>query len=251
MITKLEIIELAKLNLKKYRQLENKFIAEGKRLVQEGLKSGYSCEKIIVSKGFALKESNFLKSLEMYSTKIFTISNNSFNKITSTKNPQGIAALFNIPQKSAMVEKQKTIVCLENISDPGNVGTILRTCDWFGIKSVILSKDCAEIYNSKVLRASMGAIFTLQIIEEQNLIEKLLQLKEENYGLYYADMAGEDYKNVDTNENKVIIFSNEAFGPSDELKEVCDTPITIPKKGNIDSLNVAAAAAVILARITD
>ena len=251
MITKSEILELAKLNLKKYRQLENKFIAEGKRLIQEGLKSSFSCEKIIVSEDFALKESNFLQSLEKYSIKVFTISNNGFNKIASTKNPQGIAAVFNIPQKRTIAGKQKTIVCLENISDPGNVGTILRTCDWFGIKSVILSKDCAEIYNPKVLRASMGAIFTLQVSEDVDLIEKLLEFKKENYNLYYADMAGEDYRNINPNEKKVIVFSNEAFGPSAELKKDCDTSITIPKKGNIESLNVAAAAAVILARISD
>jgi TrmH family RNA methyltransferase len=251
MISKLEISETAKLNLKKFRLSENKFIAEGKRLVLEGLQSSFSCEKIIFSEDFYTKETDFLSSLEKYSNKISKISNKDFAKIASTKNPQGIAAVFNIPKEVSTEKKQKTVICLENISDPGNVGTILRTCDWFGVKSVLLSKECAEIYNPKVLRASMGAIFTLKVSKDVDLIEKLLKFKEQDYKLYFADMNGKDYRKIDANEKKVIVFCNEAFGPSAELKKICDSPITIPKKGNIESLNVAAAAAVILARVTD
>lgn len=251
MLSKSEIIGLAKLNLKKYRQSESKFIVEGKRLVQEGLNSSLSCEEIIVSEDFNIKEAYFLKSLEKYSIKVSKVSNNGFNKITSTKNPQGIAAVFNIPHEVNIEKNQNIIVCLENISDPGNVGTILRTCDWFGVKAVLLSKECAEIYNPKVLRASMGAIFTLQINECVDITDKLSEFKKENYNLYYADMEGEDYRKIEANEKKVIVFCNEAFGPSEELKKVCDKSITIPKKGNIESLNVAAAAAVILAGLTD
>lgn len=251
MNSKTGISELIKLNQKKFRQSENKFIVEGKRLVLEGLKSAFSCEKIIVSETFANKESNILNSLEKYSSKISKIKDKDFAKIALTKTPQGIAAVFNIP-KNIIIEKNLiTIVCLENISDPGNVGTILRTCDWFGVKSVLLSKECAEIYNSKVLRSSMGAIFTLQITEELDLIKKLIEFKEKDYKIYFADMNGMDYRKIDANEKKVIVFCNEAFGPSAELIKVCDTPVTIPKKGNIESLNVAAAAAVILSKITD
>ena len=148
------------------------------------------------------------------------------------------------------INDDKLIVCLENISDPGNVGTILRSCDWFGIKSVLLSRDCADIYNPKVLRASMGAVFNLSIFNQVDLYDELNKLKERSYKLYYADMNGIDYKDVKGNEKKVITFCNEAFGPSDELKIISHTSITIPKKGNIDSLNVSAAAAVILSELT-
>jgi len=249
MSTKAEIQLLSKLILKKYRESENKFIAEGKRLVSEGVKSNFNCLEVFVTNDFKEREFEFYNYLELQKLKISVLNNKDFSKISSTKNPQGIAAVFNIPRSESKLINDRIIVCLENISDPGNVGTILRSCDWFGIKSVILSKDCAELYNPKVLRASMGAIFNLNILENIDLINKLPELKNQDYKVYFADMQGIDYRKVNYKEKVVITFCNEAFGPSKELREVCDTSITIPKKGNIDSLNVAAAAAVILSHL--
>ena len=249
MSTKSEIAQISKLNLKKYRDSEQKFIAEGKRLVLEGLKSNYNCTKILISHDFEEKEGDLLHSLVQFSSRFVFITNKDFSKISSTKNPQGIAAVFEIPINNFESKPENIIIGLENISDPGNVGTILRSCDWFGIKTVLLSKECADIYNSKVLRASMGAVFNLRIEEEVNLIDRITEFKNNNYKTYFADMNGLDYRKIDANDKVMITFCNEAFGPTNELKGICDNSITIPKKGNIDSLNVAAAAAVILAQL--
>ena len=140
-------------------------------------------------------------------------------------------------------------MCLDNISDPGNVGTILRTCAWFGIKAVLLSKDCAELYNPKVLRSSMGGVFNLNIFENVDLQIEIQSLKSLNYKIYLADMNGTDYRNVNFEKKTAIIFSSEAFGPTKEIANLSDIKITIPPKGNIESLNVSAAAAIILSRI--
>jgi RNA methyltransferase, TrmH family len=249
MSSKSEIRSISKLNLKKYRDSENKFIAEGKRLVSEGVKSNFNCLEIFITNDFKEREFEFYKSFESQNVNITILGNKDFSKISSTKNPQGIAAVFAIPSTESILFTDRTIVCLENISDPGNVGAILRSCDWFGIKSVILSKDCADLYNPKVLRATMGAIFNLNVLENANLIDLLTDFRNQNYNIYYADMDGVDYREVNYKENSVITFCNEAFGPSKELRKVCDNPITIPKKGNIESLNVAAAAAVILSQL--
>jgi len=248
MISKSEILAVTKLKYKKFRESKREFIAEGKRLVEEGVKSSYICKKIFLTPDFVKKETKFIKLLESYSMNIISLNNKDFLKISSTKNPQGIAALFDIPKVEHGEIFDSLIVGLENISDPGNLGTILRSCDWFGIKSVILSKECAEIYNPKVLRASMGAIFNLNIISNVDLIDTISKYGDKNYNSYYADMKGLDYREIDYLEKTIIIFCNEAFGPSKELKQVCSGSITIPKKGNIESLNVAAAAAVILSQ---
>lgn len=250
MANKSEIVQISKLNLKKHRTIERKFIAEGKRLVLEGLKSDYICNKLLISYDFKEKELKLLRTLQQYSDKFLLISNKEFLKISSTKNPQGIAAVFEMPIPQLKQKPENIVIGLENISDPGNVGTILRSCDWFGVKNVLLSENCADIYNPKVLRASMGAVFNLSIEEEIDLITRLDDLRKNNYKTYYADMSGIDYRTIVKSEKMVITFCNEAFGPTSKLQDVCDNSITIPKKGSIDSLNVAAAAAVILAQLT-
>ncbi len=249
MATKSEIKYFSALKLKKYRKFEKKFLAEGKRLVEEGIKSNFECIRVFVTNHFCNLENNFLNELKTRNIGVDVVKEYEFSKFSSTQNPQGIIAVFKMPENNIIEQSTNFIVGLENISDPGNLGAILRSCDWFGIKSVILSNGCADIYNSKVVRASMGAIFNLNIVENVNLIEALPEFRTDNYKIYYTDMNGQDYRDVNFETKSVVVFCNEAFGPSKELKQVCDGSITIPKKGNIDSLNVAAAAAVILSRI--
>lgn len=251
MLSKSKVHALSKLSLKKFREIENKFIVEGKRLISEGLNSDFKCLEILATQKFMdhdFEYANFLKSKK---NNIVIITESEITKISSTKNPQGIAAVFEKPKPAKINFKDELIVCLENISDPGNIGTILRSCDWFGVKTVLLSNTCAELYNPKVLRASMGAIFNLDVFENINLIEKLEDLKKQNYKIYFADMNGLDYRELNNSEKLNIIFCNEAFGPSNELRKVCNSSITIPRKGKIESLNVSAAAAVILSHLTN
>ncbi|MFZ1290557.1 MAG: RNA methyltransferase [Melioribacteraceae bacterium] len=249
MISKSEIKNLSKLTQKKFRISEQKFIVEGKRLVEEGLKSNFKCLEVFVTEDFLNSSQEIFNNFNSKKIKHSVINNDDIERLTSTKNPQGIVAVFEIPPSKEKLIYDKIIICLDNISDPGNVGTILRSCDWFGIKTVFLSKECAEIFNPKVLRASMGAIFNLNIFEDMNLVSEISKLKQQNYKTYLADLDGVDYKKIGFKEKSIIIFSNEAFGPTKELAEICDTKITISKKGNIDSLNVSAAAAIILSAL--
>lgn len=248
MLSKEKLKYYQKLLLKKFRVQEQKFIAEGKRLIHEALDSKYFCETILATKEFADNQNDLIRIIEKKHISYQIIPNKDFTKLSTTKNSQEILGVFKIPEQKNKIDDSSLIVGLENISDPGNLGTILRSCEWFGIKTVILSRECAEIYNPKVVRSSMGAIFKLNIILDTDLTEKITEMKDRNYIAYFADMKGIDYRKVNYNEKLILTFCNEAFGPSEKLKAVCDGSITIPRKGNIDSLNVSAATAVILSQ---
>ncbi|MBK8943839.1 MAG: RNA methyltransferase [Ignavibacteriae bacterium] len=248
MISKTELKYLSKLSQKKYRILEKKFLVEGKRFVEEGLKSRFVCSKIFVTEHFKDNSIDTINLINSKKIEYDIINKIEIEKLTFTENPQGIIAVFEIPDKKK-IEIDGKIICLDNISDPGNVGTILRTCVWFGIKNVFISENSVELFNPKVLRASMGAIFSLNIFDEVDLVEIIKKYKKLNYKSYIADLNGVDFKKIKFDGKSIIIFSNEAFGPTKELLNICDTKITIPKKGNIDSLNVSVAAAVILSSI--
>lgn len=253
MLTKNELKYYSSLLIKKFRDKENKFLCEGIKIVEDALNSSLTCEVLIASREFVNQNSEFERYAHSKNIRFEVLKNTEFNRLSDTKNPQGIVGIFNKSKefsKSRFFETLGLKVCLENISDPGNIGTILRNCDWFGIKDIIVSNDSADIYNPKTIRASMGSLFHLNILEEVNLKEFLPTLKEKGYKIYCSDLNGENIYNHTTDKKSVVIFSNEANGPSKEILNAADTIITIPKLGSAESLNVASASAVILSILT-
>lgn len=248
MITKNELKYYSSLLKKKFRDKENKFIVEGKKIIQEAVKSEFLPEIIIVTNTFYEDEREFLEKISIKNIRIEKLKNQEFSKITDTVNSQGIAAVFEKNYISKKISDSDCIIYLENISDPGNAGTIIRNCDWFGVKNIILSNDCADIFNPKVIRASAGSIFHLNIFENKDL-NFLLDLKNNGYKIFTTDLEGENIYKFNFPEKFIVTFSNEASGPSEELLKITDKKITIPKFGNAESLNVASASAVILSRI--
>ncbi len=248
MISNNELKYYSKLLQKKYRSSESKFICEGKRLVEEGFLSDFRCEIVLYTEDFLNENNSFFDDFE--SVRIEKIKNAELKKVTDTNNPQGIAAVFEMPSKKQANFSANIIVALDNINDPGNCGTILRNCDWFGISDVLLSENSAEIYNPKTLRASMGAVFRLNIYNSENFIKDLQSFKDNGYKNVSSDLEGISLYKFDKREKLVIIFSNEAHGPSEEILNLCDVKICIPGKGKAESLNVASASAVILSELT-
>lgn len=253
MISKNELKYYSSLLQKKFRIEESKFIAEGKKIVEEGIDSNYECEIVLATNDFNEKEKNFVDTIKGKVKKIEILKSTEFKKLSDTKTPQGIAGVFSTLKKNQSklpkIDSSK-IICLENISDPGNLGTIIRTCDWFGIKNLILSKDSVELFNPKVIRSSMGSVFHLNIYENIDLIKGLSSFKKKNYKFLCADLNGEDVFNYTFPERYILFFCNEASGPSNELLSFIDNSITIPKLGKAESLNISAAAAVILSIIS-
>jgi TrmH family RNA methyltransferase len=230
---------------KKFRKSENKFIVEGKKLVYEGLKSNYECEIVIITEEFYRNNKEFIEFVKQRSI-IEKIEPDEVKRLSDTETPQGVFAIFNKREDTRLNSIDRLIIALDNINDPGNVGTILRSCDWFGVKSVFLSEGCAEVFNPKTIRASMGSLFRINFIDDVNLINIIAKYKNNGYLSYATDLNGENIYSFNFPHKGIIIFSNEANGPNQDLLNNVDGVINIPKFGNAESLNVSTASAVIL-----
>jgi TrmH family RNA methyltransferase len=250
MITKNELKYYSSLLQKKFRNEENKFIIEGEKSVIEGLNSSYRPEIAFISNEFSETNPDLFAYLES-KTRTEVLKNIEFIKLTDMVTPQGIAAVFN-KKKLAFNPahiKSRIVIALDNISDPGNVGTILRTCDWFGITEVLLSTGCADICNPKTLRASMGSVFHVNTYENNDLGDALPLLKQTGYKIYCTDTKGDSIYDSDFPDKTALVFSNEAKGASEAVIKNMDRQITIPGTGKAESLNVSTAAGIVLAEL--
>ena len=251
MISKNELKYYSSLLKKKFRESEKKFIVEGKKSVYEEIESKFNCEIVFVTNKFSSEEDQFIKNLESRNFKVAILKSVDFNKISDTKTPQGIAAVFEIKKNklNLLSLDDQLLVYLENISDPGNLGTIIRTCDWFGIQNIFLSKDTSEIFNPKVIRSSMGSCFHVNIFEDVTL-DEIAVLKKSGYEFLCGDIDGKNIYDLNRGKHTLLFLANESNGPSEKLLSIIDKKITIPGKGKAESLNVASALAIILAELT-
>jgi len=252
MISKNDLQYYSSLLKKKHRKAENKFIVEGNKSVLEGINSKNECEIVFVTHKFSKENHQTIAEIVKKKKKIEILKQNEFLKIADTETPQGIAAVFIKPDfklQTNLLLNESIVVLLDNISDPGNLGTIIRNCDWFGVKNILLSEIIVDYTNPKVLRSSMGSIFHVNIFEEVSA-ESLLRLKENGFEIPCADLDGENIFNYKSENRKILILSSESHGPSKEIKEMSDRKFSIPKIGNAESLNVASASAVLLAELT-
>ena len=175
------------------------------------------------------------------------VNNNVFKYITDVSNPQGILAVIEKNSKNNKIDyNQDIILVLDDIQDPGNIGTILRTVDSIGLNQIILSDKCADIYNPKVVRSTMGAIFRVNAIESSNLIETLKELKKNDFEIVSTDLKTDhsiydiEYKNI------AIVIGNESNGVDGEILKISDKKIKIPMLGKTESLNASVATGIIL-----
>lgn len=224
---------ITSLSQKKYRQKHQLFIAEGVKVVRELLKSSFELEII------------FSTDHEFSSLDCFVqVSDQELKKISSLKTPNKVLALFKIPSQKKM-NSSGLIVALDTINDPGNLGTIIRLCDWFGVKQLVCSKDTVDCYNSKVVQASMGSL-TRVSISYLNLSEYLQTV---SLPIFIADMDGVNIYKAKLPASAILVMGNEANGVSDTLKQLISNKISIPRYGNskqVESLNVATATAILL-----
>ena len=226
------IKEFKKLEQKKYRDLNNLFLIEGKHLIEEAYKTGY-LQEIIVSE------------YEQYDLDIKTtiVSPKVINYLSSLENNDGI---IGICRKLKNIEIGNNILLLDNIQDPGNLGTIIRSAVAFNINTIILGKGTVDLYNPKVLRSTQGLIFKINIIET-DLLEIILKLKKDNYKIIGTDVNnGSDLKEYSSIGKYALIMGNEGHGLSNEIKSLCDDYIYIKLNKECESLNVGIACSIIL-----
>lgn len=248
-MTQNELKILSSLKIKKYREKYSMFLIEGFHLVEECLKSEkYEILTILLNESFDKTKFEIIAGFLVNSkVKIDYLDDKSFTKIIETQNSQGIAAVVKKPEHTVNIpDNIFLIIAVDKISDPGNLGTIIRTCHWFGVDLLLLSKNSADLYNSKVLRSSQGSIFHINIIDELELNEILKDLSEKNFSVYVTDLNSSDNLNDVHFENKsVIVFGNESRGVSNLLINNSKN-FKIKSFANCDSLNVAVSTGIIL-----
>ena len=246
MLSNSQIKLFKSLHTKKSRVAEKQFIIEGHRLIEEAFRAKTKFDGIWCTEEYAEKNSKLLITLKRAQNKWETTSTKSLSQVCDSRNNQGIIALITLPEQSQFKIDNSSIILLDNISDPGNMGTILRTAEWFGVKNIIFSPKCVDPYNSKVIRSAMGAHFHLNEIVQDNLIQIIAKLKNEAFTIIGADMDGIPLNKFSPPKKWALVLGNEAHGLSPHIKSLLDQSVTISKSGNIESLNVAVASGVIL-----
>lgn len=220
---------LKKLSRKKYREQYSKYIIESRKLINEAIDSGIEIEKIYVREGMesVFKDCTFL-------------SKQVFNLVSSLQTPDGYLAIVRKKEKFDISEK---ILILDKIQDPGNMGTLIRSAEAFGFNT-ILAIDSVDFYNEKVLRATMGSAFRLNLIESNyEFVQNL-----ENYTIIIADMDGEDYRKIELNGNVAIVIGNEGNGISEEIQNSKHITVKIPMQGKIESLNAGVSGSILMSK---
>jgi TrmH family RNA methyltransferase len=232
-LSKNTIKRITRLRQKKYRASEGLFIAEGIKVISDLLLSACELQEL-----FSTEEDLFVnKNTQVISTQ-------ELKKISFLTTPQKALAVFKIPRQEAPLDKGLSLV-LDNVRDPGNLGTIIRLCDWFGVQDLICSEETVDCYNPKVVQATMGSIARVNV-HYINLVPYLSQTKRTVYGTF---MDGDDvYKSTLTNE-AIVVMGNEGKGITDEVASAIKQRLSIPRFGKIqetESLNVAMATSIFL-----
>ena len=238
---------------KKYRMQEGRFLLEGVHLVAEALAAEWKLECIMVTTEFASNPGHASLIRDASSrTQVCTVSEPEVKKLSDTVTAQGIIAVAEMKSHALSefwqtLPKSCLLVALEDVSDPGNVGSILRTCDWFGVDGVILDRDCVDLYNPKVIRATMGSLFHLPVVHDVDLNDVVRRAKATDVQVIATALDGGNLFDISEGaERRMVVFGNEARGISVEVRDAADHVLTIPKFGHAESLNVAVACGVIL-----
>lgn len=245
-----EIIKnIKKLKEKKYRDLNNEYIIEGIKIIQEAIQENAKIKRIIICDDCE-KNSNISQEMmyEIAKYECIYVTNKIFTSLTDVKNPQGIMAIVekNSSKEEEIDYNQDVIVALDDIQDPGNLGTILRTVDSIGINQILVSKGTADSYNPKVVRSTMGAIFRVKIIECEDLEKTLKEIKKHKFEILVTSLQTENSIYDIKYNKKVIVIGNEANGVEEKIQNMADVKVKIPMLGKTESLNASVATGIML-----
>ena len=261
-MTKNDIKFIQSLKQTKFRKENKMFVVEGNKLVSELLASGFKVENILVTETWLEKFPEMAASLKSYEI----VNAKQMEQMSSMVTPPGIIATAHTPSYNINPEdaENEFILALDGINDPGNLGTMIRTADWFGINKIVCSHDCADAWQAKTIQSTMGSIFRIQIMETdlrefllktQSLTDTnsaTLRLCDYTTPIYGALMEGENIftKKIEK-KNGVIIIGSESHGIREDVLPLVTSPIHIPRgKGSqTESLNASVAAAIIIAEI--
>ncbi len=239
---------IAKLQQKKYRKEYQEFLIEGVKGVEEALEYGNVLALVI--EGNRRDEPELGILIELAHQKGITVEfcgHKDVGVIKTTETFPGVIAVVELPEVELVdLEDGNTIIAIDGIKDPGNLGTIIRTADWFGVHSILLSEDSVDPYNEKCVRSTMGSIFRVNIYKTFDLKRMLEELKAKNWQLNTLTMTGKPITQLEKTQKSIYIFGNESHGLNKEIEEICDEQYTIPGDTKAESLNLSIAAGIVL-----
>jgi TrmH family RNA methyltransferase len=247
-----KLSELRALATKKGRRKYNLFFVSGVRVIDEAVKAGLQIQYLAAARSeLTAPGREFLDTLT--GQDIFEISAKDMARIDRAQTSQGIIAVISTPQPKITPEtlKSPAILALDNISDPSNLGAILRSALAFGFGDILLSRDCAELYSPKVVRASAGAVFHLNALSDSDLTERLSRLRSQHYTIYGTDKVGTDIEKLQTGSSKLcLVIGNEARGISTAVTAWCDKVLRLPMSDRCESLSAPVAAGIVMYEIS-
>jgi TrmH family RNA methyltransferase len=244
MISKSQISLINSLQHKKFRREHSLFVAEGYKTIAEFAASNYQIQAVYYTPDVDAKLHNLSKKIKFHD-----ITSAELQKISSLTTAQQVLAVITIPQWPALDNaklKQKFTLVLDGVQDPGNLGTIIRTADWFGMTNIICSEDTVDAYNPKVVQATMGSLSRINIYyADLPVLLPALQLPK-----FGAMLDGENIYTADFGSEGLVLMGNEGNGLRPEVQQLISKRITIPRVGEAESLNVAIATALFCSEIS-
>lgn len=239
-----KIKTVRKLADKKYRALYGEFTVEGHKLISDYVRAGGTPTRIFIADDVVEKYGHILA--EAKAAEVYVVPRALYLHISEESAPQGIMAVCPITRLGEL--KNGCCVVLESLRDAGNLGTVIRTAVAFGIENIILSADCADLYNSKTLRATMGALFFGNVLIADDIVKQVEELKASGRRVFAAMPAGDalDVRTLQLTDGDCMVIGNEGNGISKELAECCTAKVTIPMRGQTESLNASSAASVLM-----
>lgn len=239
MLSKARIKLIQSLNLKKHRSELKLFVVEGKKQVTELLTSNYHINCIVATPNWANAFAQDIKN----NTELIIVTAEELKKISLLQTPQEVLALVEVLELEFTPEilKEQFTIVLDGIQDPGNMGTIIRIADWYGIKNIVCSNDCVDVLNPKTIQATMGSFARVNVY--YTALDELFN--NNTLPVYGALMHGESLYQTRISEQGILLIGNEGKGISNELLPYITIPITIPRVGKAESLNAGIATAII------
>ncbi len=232
------IKHIKSLNQKKYRDEYGEYFVEGIKQVTEAIVEYADIKQIIIC------EKLLQNKIDVKDFPTEFVSDKVFKSISDTQSPQGILAV--LAKQKYNNDFSNVIFALDDVQDPGNVGTIIRTLDCAGIKNLIVSSATADVYNPKVVRSTMGAIYRIQIDESNDLMKTLTELQKKEYKIIVTTLDTDNYyDSLKFDEKTVVVIGNESKGIKKEIQNLADIKVKIPLLGKTESLNAGVAASII------
>ncbi|CAN5489500.1 RNA methyltransferase [soil metagenome] len=247
MISKGQIKLIASLQQKKFRKEHGLFIVEGEKVCKDLIDSGWTIQSVFMTEEF--RQEKFARWAKKVSSEIVT--EKELEKISSFTSPQQIIAVAEIRDKRFSIDliSKGLSLMLDDIRDPGNLGTMIRIADWFGIETVICSETCADMYNPKTVQATMGSLFRVNVYY-QPLLDVMQKCSGKNIPVFGTLLDGQNIYNTKLNDDAVILIGSESHGINIELIPFITSKISVPSfsksmSKKVDSLNAAMAAAIV------